>query len=165
MKHSLNVRSHQKEEIGEYYCISAHFQDFSSWSEIIDFFFFPLPFQFILVEDSLLGPCSIWKVILCMNLFWHLFLPSLFYFIHCQEGILIGMESKWNEALPLRDIHAGTLWELPPFCQRRADFLPFAVFLSDFWCFPGPVSFIPGLPHSQHHKALSAQTRNVMPML
>lgn len=41
------------------------------------------------------------------------------------------------------------------FCENRLlsvcwelTFFPFIVFLRDFWCFPGPVSFIPCLPHS-----------------
>lgn len=83
---------HQKEEIANILVPQLILKIFLAEVKFIDFFF-PLPFQFILVEDSLAGPCSIWKVILCMNLLWHLFLPSLFYFIHCQGGILIGTES------------------------------------------------------------------------
>lgn len=123
-------------------------------------FFFPLPFQFILVEDSLAGPCSVWKVILCMNLFWHLFLPSLFYFIHCQGGILIGTRNQVKQNTPSEGHTCRS-------SVRIASFLPDEGWLSSpSLCCWGisdvflalSVSFLACLIH-QHHKALSAQTQ------
>lgn len=87
------VGHHQKEDIGRYFMTSAVLKSFLVEVKLYTLFF-SFALSIYLVEGSIAGPRSIWKVILCMNLFWHLFLPSLFYFIHCQGGILIGTGAK-----------------------------------------------------------------------
>lgn len=127
---------------------SAVLKSFLVEVKLYTLFFFPFALSIHLVEGSIAGPWSIWKVILCMNLFWHLFLPSLFYFIHCQGGILIGTGAKWNEAPTPRDMYATALWESLFSVWWGLTSFPTAVLLGDLNCFPGPVSIIPCLPHS-----------------
>lgn len=77
-----------------------------------------------------------------------LYLPSLLYFIHCQGGIFIGTGAKWNEVLPSRAIHAGTLWELPLFFLMRTDFLPLHCACKGFLIFSWPCQFHSSWSHS-----------------
>lgn len=149
MSWSLSGRSPPERRKWQIFYYLSYFKDLSSWSKIINVFF-PFALSVHLVEGSLAGPWSIWKVILCMNLFWHLCLPSLFYFIQCQWGhfdwhrsqVKPSAYSKGCVCMPeLYENHLLSVW-------WSLTFFPTAVSLRDVYYFLGPVSFIPCLSHS-----------------
>lgn len=91
MRHSLNVRSPSEGRLANTQVSQLILKMFVAEVESYTFSF---AFSVHLVEGSSAVPDSIWKVIVCMNLFWHLFLPSLFYFINCQGAFCLAQEPK-----------------------------------------------------------------------